>query len=80
VNIAGPAASFDAKARLNAQIQAILIQDSSRLIAERIAAGTLGVVAGYYNLVPTPPGPPPGAPPNGAVTLLPIPPVTPAAP
>ena len=80
VNIAGPGASFDAKARLNAQIQAILIQDSSRLIAERIGAGTLGVVAGFYNLVPTPPGPPAGAPPNGAVTLLQIPPVTPAGP
>jgi len=80
VNIAGSGASFDAKARLNAQVQAILIQDSSRLIAERIGAGTLGVAAGFYNLVPTPPGPPPGAPPNGTVTLLPITPVTPAAP
>src|SRR5262245_60708636 len=80
VNIAGPGASFDAKARLNAQVQAILLQDSSRLVAERVAAGTLGVVAGFYNLVPTPPGPPPGAPANGVVTLLPIPPVTPAAP
>ena len=80
VNIGGSGTSFDAKARLNAQIQAILIQDSSPLIAERIGAGTLGVVAAYYNLVPTPPGPPPGAPANGVVSLLPIPPVTPAAP
>ena len=80
VNLAPAGASFDAKARLNAQIQAVLTQDSSPLIAERIGAGTLGLVAAYYNLVPTPPGPPPGAPPNGFVSLLPIPPVTPAAP
>jgi carbonic anhydrase len=80
VNLAGPGASFDAKARLNAQVQATLLQDSSPLIAERIAAGTLGMAAGFYNLAATPPGPPPGGPANGVVTFLPVPPPTPAAP
>lgn len=82
VNVAGPGASFDAKADLNARVQAILIQDSSRLIADRVGATpqTLRVVAAYYNLVPTPPGPPPGGPPNGLVSVLPITPLTPAAP
>jgi carbonic anhydrase len=82
VNIAGTGESFAAKAQLNARIQAILLQDSSPLIASRVGAipQTLRVVPAYYNLVATPPGPPPGAPPNGAVTILPIPPLTPAAP
>jgi carbonic anhydrase len=69
--------SVDAKSRLNAQVQAILIQDSSPLVAKQIRAGALKVVAAYYNLVPIPPGPPPGAPPNGTVTILPIPPLGP---
>jgi carbonic anhydrase len=80
VNIAGSGASFDAKAQLNAEVQAVLIQDSSPLIAERVGAGTLGVVAAYYNLVPTPPGPPPGTPANGVVSILATPHLTPAAP
>jgi carbonic anhydrase len=80
VNLSLAGSSFDAKARLNAQVQATLLQDSSPLIAERVTAGTLGVVAAFYNLIPGPSGPPPGAPPNGFVSLLPIPTVTPAAP
>ena len=82
VEIAGQGASFDAKATLNASVQAALIQNSSRLIAERVGATpqTLRVVPAYYNLVPTPPGPPPGGPPNGRVDILPIFPLTPAAP
>ena len=62
--------------------QAILLQDSSRHIADRILGVTplpLKVVAAYYNLVPAPQAPPPGAPENGRVTLLPIPGITPAA-
>ena len=82
VETAGQGASFDAKAAFNARVQAILVQNSSRLIAERVAAApqTLRVVPAYYNLVPTPPGPPPGGPPNGRVDILPIFPLTPAAP
>ena len=82
IETAGPAASFDAKAQLNATVQATLVQNSSRLIADRVGASpqTLRVVAAYYNLVPTPPGPPPGGPPNGRVDLQPIFPLTPAAP
>ena len=82
VETAGQGASFDAKAAFNARVQATLVQNSSRLIAERVAATpqTLRVVPAYYNLVPTPPGPPPGAPPNGQVDILPIFPLTPAAP
>ena len=82
VNIAGTGASFDAKAQLNSRVQAILIQDSSRLIADRVGATpqTLRVIPAFYNLVPTPPGPPPGGPPNGLVTILPGTPLTPAAP
>jgi len=77
---AGPGASFDAKAALNAKVQAALVQNSSRLIAERVGAATLRVVPAYYNLVPTPPGPPPGGAPNGRVDILPSYPLTPAAP
>ena len=82
VETAGQGASFDAKAAFNARVQATLVQNSSRLIAERVAATpqTLRVVPAYYNLVPTPPGPPPGGPPNGRVDILPIFPLTPAAP
>lgn len=81
LNIAGTAATTDAKSQLNARIQAILLQDSSRLIADRILGVTsppLKVVAAYYNLVPGLQGPPPGAE-NGRVTLLSIPGITPAA-
>src|SRR5207247_2468225 len=82
VEAAPPGASVDAKARLNATVQAALIQNSSALIAERVGATprTLRVVPAYYNLVPTPPGPPPGGPPNGQVDFLPDFPLTPAAP
>jgi len=80
VETAGPGASFDAKAALNAKVQAALVQNSSRLIAERVGAATLRVVPAYYNLVPTPPGPPPGGAPNGRVDILPSYPLTPAAP
>ena len=79
VEAAPPGASVDAKARLNATVQAALIQNSSALIAERVGATprTLRVVPAYYNLVPTPPGPPPGGPPNGQVDFLPDFPLTP---
>jgi len=82
VETAGQGASFDAKAAFNARVQATLVQNSSRLIAERVGATpqTLRVVPAYYNLVPTPPGPPPGGPPNGQADILPIFPLTPAAP
>ena len=78
IESAGPGASFDEKARVNATVQATLIQNSSRLIAERVAASpqTLRVVPAYYNLIPAPPA---SAPPNGRVDILPIFPLTPAA-
>jgi carbonic anhydrase len=79
VESAGPGANFDAKARLNATVQAALLLNASPLIAERVGASpqTLRVVPAYYNLIPSPPA---GAPPNGQVDILPAYPLTPAAP
>ncbi len=79
VETAGHGASFDAKARFNATVQATLIQNASPLIAERVGQSpqTLRVVAAYYNLGPSPPA---GTPTNGLVEILPIFPLTPATP
>ena len=63
VNLGGTS-SNDEKTRLNARIQAIILRDSSPVIAPLVQQGALFVVAAYYDIA------------TGVVTELPLPPVS----
>jgi carbonic anhydrase len=56
-----PAIRIDNRIRANAQIQAVLLRDSSPLLRQRVDEGHLLVVAAYYHLA------------SGEVTELPLP-------
>ncbi len=58
-NCPGPTC-LDDRIQMNARIQAITLRDSSPLISDKVKAGTLNVVAAYYNVL------------TGMVTELPI--------